>query len=516
MTRRATGGLIDRATPLHFTFDGRALSGFAGDTLASALVANGVRLIGRSFKYHRPRGILTAGSEEPNALVTLRTGAAAEPNTRATTVELFDGLAARSQNRWPSLRFDALAVNQLFAPLFVAGFYYKTFMWPAAFWEKLYEPLIRRAAGLGALSMEPDPDAYDHAHAFCDLLVIGGGPAGLAAALTAGRAGLRVVLANDDPRAGGRLLAENAVVDDVPGHEWAGTAIAELAGMANVRVLARTAVIGVYDGCEYAAVERVADHLPSPVSGQPRQRLWKIVATRAILATGATERPLVFGGNDRPGGDDRLGGVHLCQSLRGAAGPARGGHHHQRQRLADRARSGEGRGHRGRDRRSAPDRADAPRGDHADPQRHRNHARRADLRRVRIAGAQGGGGQVQRPGAPSRLRSGRHGGRMEPGDRAGGPSRRAAAVVGGKSTVSCWTRHRRGWRQRVPPPANSRSARRWPTGWRRRSKSAPRWAGIARLHTLPGMTSPLTARRSGTTRRRWRCAARPSSISSTM
>ncbi|WP_374409953.1 sarcosine oxidase subunit alpha family protein [Novosphingobium colocasiae] len=301
MTRRATGGLIDRATPLHFTFDGRALSGFAGDTLASALVANGVRLVGRSFKYHRPRGILTAGSEEPNALVTLRTGAAAEPNTRATTVELFDGLAARSQNRWPSLRFDALAVNQLFAPLFVAGFYYKTFMWPAAFWEKLYEPLIRRAAGLGALSQQPDPDAYDHAHAFCDLLVIGGGPAGLAAALTAGRAGLRVVLANDDPRAGGRLLAENAVVDEVSGHEWAGTAIAELAGMANVRVLARTAVIGVYDGCEYAAVERVADHLPSPPPGSPRQRLWKIVATRAILATGATERPLVFGGNDRPG-----------------------------------------------------------------------------------------------------------------------------------------------------------------------------------------------------------------------
>lgn len=301
MTRRAAGGLIDRTKPLRFTFDGRALSGFEGDTLASALVAGDVRLVGRSFKYHRPRGILTAGSEEPNALVTVRSGAAAEPNTRATTVELFDGLEARSQNRWPSLRFDALAVNQLFAPLFVAGFYYKTFMWPVAFWEKLYEPLIRRAAGLGALSMEPDPDHYDHAHAFCDLLVVGGGPAGLAAALTAARAGLRVVLADEDPRAGGRLLAENSVVDDVAGHEWAGAALAELAGMANVRVLPRTTVIGVYDGREYAAVERVADHLLAPPPGLPRQRLWKIVAARAILATGATERPLVFGGNDRPG-----------------------------------------------------------------------------------------------------------------------------------------------------------------------------------------------------------------------
>jgi sarcosine oxidase subunit alpha len=301
MSRLAGGGLIDRARPLSFSFDGRPLQGFAGDTLASALVANDVKLVGRSFKYHRPRGIMTAGGEEPNALVTLRSGAYAEPNTRATMAELFDGLEARSQNRWPSLALDLMAVNQICAPLFVAGFYYKTFMWPAAFWEKLYEPIIRRAAGLGSLSGQADPDAYDRDHAFCDLLVIGGGPAGLAAALAAGRAGLRVVLADEDRLFGGRLLAERHVIDNGPGHAWASAATAELSSLANVRLLNRTSVFGVYDGGEYGAVERVCDHLPRAAAGQPRQRLWKIVAKRALLATGAVERPAVFGGNDRPG-----------------------------------------------------------------------------------------------------------------------------------------------------------------------------------------------------------------------
>lgn len=300
MSRLAKGGLIDRAKALSFTFDGQSYRGHAGDTLASALVANDVRLVGRSFKYHRPRGILTAGSEEPNALVTLRSGARAEPNSKATTVELYDGLEAGSQNRWPSLRWDVLAVNQLAGPVFAAGFYYKTFMWPAAFWEKLYEPLIRRAAGLGKLSELPDPDSYDREHGFCDLLVIGGGPAGLAAALAAGRAGLRVILADEDITPGGRLLAERHAIDGEAGHAWAAQTVAELAGMPNVRLLRRTAIFGIYDG-EYAAVERVADHLPAPGAGQPRQRLWKIVARRAILATGAIERPIVFGGNDRPG-----------------------------------------------------------------------------------------------------------------------------------------------------------------------------------------------------------------------
>jgi len=301
MTRLAKGGLIDRTKPLSFSFDGKRLSGFEGDTLASALVANDVRLVGRSFKYHRPRGILTAGSEEPNALVTLGVGAHAEPNTRATTATLYEGLEARSQNRWPSLSFDMMAVNQLASPLFVAGFYYKTFMWPAKFWEAVYEPLIRRAAGLGELSTLPDPDHYDREHGFCDLLVIGGGPAGLAAALTAGRSGLRVILADENPRFGGRLLSERHEINGDAAHIWAAGAAAELACLPNVRLLSRTAVFGVYDGCEYGAVERVSDHVGKPASGQPRQRLWKIAAKRAILATGSIERPIVFGGNDRPG-----------------------------------------------------------------------------------------------------------------------------------------------------------------------------------------------------------------------
>eukprot|EP01037_Dinobryon_pediforme_P014342 gene14342-14466_t len=299
--RLANGGLIDRSRTLSFTFDGKAYVGHPGDTLASALLANGVRLFGRSFKYHRPRGVLTAGSEEPNALVTLRDGARAEPNTRATSIELYDGLIATSQNRWPSLAFDLMAVNQLFAPLFVAGFYYKTFMWPAKAWEWLYEPVIRRAAGLGALSGAEDPDHYDHAHAFCDLLVVGAGPAGLIAALDAGRAGLRVVLADENPLPGGRLLCDRVTLGGAAGPDWAAAAMTELAAMANVRVLTRTTVFGRFDDGEHGAIEQVADHLPVPLPGQPRQRMWKIVARQTILATGATERPIVFDGNDRPG-----------------------------------------------------------------------------------------------------------------------------------------------------------------------------------------------------------------------
>ena len=300
MSRLATGGLIDRARPLSFSFDGKAMMGYAGDTLASALLANDVRLVGRSFKYHRPRGILTAGSEEPNALVTIGTGADADPNTRATTVPLFDGLTATSQNRWPSLGFDLMAVNGLLSPIFVAGFYYKTFMWPAAFWEKVYEPLIRRAAGLGILPTEPDPGAYDRAHAFCDLLIAGAGPAGLAAALAAARAGLRIILVDEDVTPGGRLLAERRVVDGQPGADWAAAAVVELASLPNVTLLTRTTLFGQYDGGVFGAMEQCGDPLPA-ASGTPRQRLWKIQAKRTLLATGAIERPLVFGGNDRPG-----------------------------------------------------------------------------------------------------------------------------------------------------------------------------------------------------------------------
>jgi sarcosine oxidase subunit alpha len=306
--RLAAGGLIDRSKPIGFSFDGRSYGGYAGDTLASALLANDTMLVGRSFKYHRPRGIFSAGPEEPNALVTLRSGARAEPNTKATTVELFDGLNASSQNCWPSPNFDLRAVHQLAGPLLNAGFYYKTFMWPAAFWEKFYEPAIRRSAGLGALSGLDDPDTYEKSHAFCDLLVIGAGPAGLAAALAAGRAGARVILAEEDFVLGGRLLSDTAQIDGVSAASWAALAEAELNTLPNVRILTRTAVFGAYDG-EYGAIERVSDHLPVPPPFAPRQRLWKIVAKQCVLATGASERPLVFPGNDRPG-------VMLASALR--------------------------------------------------------------------------------------------------------------------------------------------------------------------------------------------------------
>jgi sarcosine oxidase subunit alpha len=300
MSRLACGGLIDRAQERSFTFDGNVLSGFSGDTLASALLAHDMKLVGRSFKYHRPRGIVGCGTEEPNALVELRSGARREPNSRATTTELYDGLDAVSQNRWPSLDFDVLAVNGLLAPFFGAAFYYKTFMWPKAAWEKLYEPAIRKAAGLGRAATSDDPDIYEKAQAFCDVLVIGSGPAGLMAALAAGRAGARVILAEEDFSFGGRLLSEKTLIDGAPPTDFVAKCIAELQSLKNVRLLARTAVFGVYDDC-YGAIERVSDHLPVPPPFAPRQKFWRIVAKRAVLAAGSIDRPIVFGGNDRPG-----------------------------------------------------------------------------------------------------------------------------------------------------------------------------------------------------------------------
>src|SRR6056297_3282856 len=298
--RVAGKGLIDRERLVAFHFDGRDYQGFAGDTLASALLANDVRMVARSFKYHRPRGVMTAGSEEPNALVTLGLGAAQEPNLRATTVELHEGLWARSQNRWPALGFDLLAVNDLLAPFLGAGFYYKTFMWPRAFWEKLYEPAIRRAAGLGALSGAPADDRYERAFAHCDLLVIGGGPAGMMAARGAAEAGAHVILAEEDTRLGGRLLAESEEVDGRDGGDWAAETAARLAAMPNVRVMTRTTVTGAYDGGTYGALERLAPEAEHRKNA-PAGCFWRISARRAVLAAGALERPVAFPMNDRPG-----------------------------------------------------------------------------------------------------------------------------------------------------------------------------------------------------------------------
>ncbi len=242
---------------------------------------------------------MTAGSEEPNALVRIGHGARAVPNVRATVAELFDGLDAQSQNRFPSLRFDALAINDLMAPFLGAGFYYKTFMWPRAFWERLYEPAIRRAAGLGALSGLHNDEPYEKAFAFCDLLVIGAGPTGLMAALTAGRAGADVILADEDFRMGGRCLAEVEDIAGVEAHDWAGEVLAELASLPNVRLMTRTTVTGAYDGGIYGALERVALHTAS--GDAPRECFWRITARAAVLAGGAIERPVAFPNNDRPG-----------------------------------------------------------------------------------------------------------------------------------------------------------------------------------------------------------------------
>ncbi len=299
--RLAKGGLIDRNSALNFKFDGRSFTGHPGDTLASALIANGVHLMGRSFKYHRPRGVISAGASEPNALVELREGGAKEANTRATVIELYDGLAARSQNRWPSLDFDIGALNSLASSMFVAGFYYKTFMWPKSFWEKIYEPIIRKAAGLGTASREADPDKYEKSYAHCDMLVIGSGPTGLMAALAAARSGGRVILADEGSVLGGSLLFETEEIGGVAGYDWAQGVLAELGSMPNVTLLPRTTIFGWYDGNVFGAVERVNDHVLAPPPYEPRQRYWRIIAGHAVLAAGAEERPIVFGGNDIPG-----------------------------------------------------------------------------------------------------------------------------------------------------------------------------------------------------------------------
>ena len=298
--RMPDNGRIDRDRPISFTFDKRRFSGFAGDTLASALLANGIRLMGRSFKYHRPRGVFSDFSAEPSALVTTGRRGGQIPNVRATMQELYEGLAARSQNRWPTLENDLMGVNDRLARFMPAGFYYKTFMWPRSFWEKLYEPAIRRAAGLGALSGKPAEDAAEKAFAHCDLLVIGAGPAGLMAALTAAKAGADVILADERPELGGALGGEAEDIAGKPALDWVAATEAALRAMPNLRIMTRTTVTGAYDTGTYAALERVSAHLAEP-GDLPTECFWRIAAKQAVLAAGALERAIAFPDNDRPG-----------------------------------------------------------------------------------------------------------------------------------------------------------------------------------------------------------------------
>ena len=294
-------GLINRDKPISFNFNGKQYQGYEGDTLASALLANGVHLIGRSFKYHRPRGFLGAGVDEPNAKLQVTINGYSEPNINATEIELVEGLSATSQNCWPSVEFDVGAINNFLKRFFPAGFYYKTFMWPKSFWYKIYEPFIRKAAGLGVASLEKDNERYEHKFEYCDLLVTGSGPSGLASAYAAAKNGAKVILAEDKPRYGGTLLTDEVSIDNMSGKDWAEKIISELKTMPNVTLKNRSQVFGYYDHNMMVMFERVSDHLSKKSKYTPRQRLWYIRAKETILSTGSIERPIVFGNNDTPG-----------------------------------------------------------------------------------------------------------------------------------------------------------------------------------------------------------------------
>ena len=297
---RNNGHPIARGKKITFSFNGKSMRGFQGDTLASALIANNVKVVGRSFKYHRPRGIFSAGSEEPNALMEMGRGAYQEPNTKATTVELFDGLVAYSQNYRGTVNFDLMAITGLFSRFLGAGFYYKTFMWPKSFWEKIYEPAIRSSAGLGRLSMKPDPSSYDKGFLHCDVLVVGSGVAGLIAAEQLANSGVRVLLLEEDFQMGGRLNSENLSINQISSSKWAENWVSRLKTLDNVRILTRTSLYGSFDHGIYGALEKKTDHL-SKNQKKPRQILWKIYAKYCVLASGAVERSIVFPNNDRPG-----------------------------------------------------------------------------------------------------------------------------------------------------------------------------------------------------------------------
>ena len=299
-TRLSKGGrLIDRSRQASFTFNGKRMAGFAGDTLASSLLANDQMLVGRSFKYHRPRGIVASGAEEPNALVNMGEGGRFEPNQRVTTTELFDGLTATSQNHWPSLEFDVGVVNNYAARFLPAGFYYKTFMFPRFAWKHVFEPIVRQSAGLGKVPQGPEVDRYEYAYAFCDLFIVGGGIAGLQAALVAGQAGKRVILVEQTAHWGGRAPVDGDVIDGKAADAWVKDTVQALEKLSNVTLRLRTMASGVYDHGYVLADEKVADHTPG--DGRPRHRLWRIRAGKIISAQGAIERPLSFAGNDIPG-----------------------------------------------------------------------------------------------------------------------------------------------------------------------------------------------------------------------
>jgi len=303
--RLSSGGEIDRTERISFKFNGKTFFGYKGDTLASALLANGIHLVSRSFKYHRPRGILGSGAEEPNALVQIiKDKAKTDPNMRATQIEIFEGLEAKSQNCWPSVKFDIGEINNLFSPIIPAGFYYKTFMWPANLWEK-YEYFIRKSAGLGKSPTGRDPDIYDHAYYHCDVLIIGGGPAGITSALTAAKSGKRILLIDEKPQLGGELLSstDNYIkINNRSPLEWTKEKYSELSKYKNIIILNRTTVSAYHNYNYLIMIQNLTDHLPEKEKkGKIRQRLWKVRSKKVILATGSIERPLIFNGNDRPG-----------------------------------------------------------------------------------------------------------------------------------------------------------------------------------------------------------------------
>jgi len=294
-------GLINRSKKISFKFNGKSFFGYEGDTLASALIANGVHLVGRSFKYHRPRGFFGAGVDDPYALVQLIRNNESIPNVKATEQELFEGLEAKSVNCWPNVNFDIGGINNFLRIFLPAGFYYKTFMWPKSFWYKIYEPFIRKAAGFGVVSHEPDKERYEHKYEYCDLLITGSGPSGLASAYSAAKNGAKVILAEDKPRFGGSLLTSDVNIGNESGKEWADKIITELKSMPNVVVKNRAQVFGYYDHNMLVMSERLTEHLPKSDKFTPKQKLWYIRAKEVVISSGSIERPLVFGNNDTPG-----------------------------------------------------------------------------------------------------------------------------------------------------------------------------------------------------------------------